>query len=106
MNEEMLPIFVGGINGFYLRPLLQALSEQPYLFDLRKFCSASVEARGPLRTTSRRIGASLELSMREGSLEGLLEPMASPLAASASIPPLMKLCLRPSYSCFSHPFSS
>jgi UTP-glucose-1-phosphate uridylyltransferase len=29
MNEEMLPIFVGGINGFYLKPLLQALFEQP-----------------------------------------------------------------------------
>jgi UTP--glucose-1-phosphate uridylyltransferase len=38
MPKEMLPIFVRGVNGFALKPLLQALFEQLYLFGLREFC--------------------------------------------------------------------
>jgi len=38
LPKEMLPIFVRGINGFALKPLLQALFEQLYLFGFREFC--------------------------------------------------------------------
>jgi len=38
MPKEMLPIFVRGVNGLALKPLLQALFEQLYLFGFRDFC--------------------------------------------------------------------
>jgi UTP--glucose-1-phosphate uridylyltransferase len=38
MPKEMLPIFIGGVNGLALKPLLQALFEQLYLFGFREFC--------------------------------------------------------------------
>ena len=38
MPKEMLPIFVRGVNGLALKPLLQALFEQLYSFGFRDFC--------------------------------------------------------------------
>jgi UTP--glucose-1-phosphate uridylyltransferase len=38
MPKEMLPIFVRGVNGLGLKPLLQALFEQLHLFGFREFC--------------------------------------------------------------------
>jgi UTP--glucose-1-phosphate uridylyltransferase len=38
LPKEMLPILVGSINGLALKPLLQALFEQLYLFGFREFC--------------------------------------------------------------------
>ena len=38
LPKEMLPIFVRGVNGLALKPLLQALFEQLYLFGFREFC--------------------------------------------------------------------
>jgi len=38
MPKEMLPIFVRSVGGLALKPLLQALFEQLYLFGFREFC--------------------------------------------------------------------
>jgi len=38
LPKEMMPIFVRGINGFAIKPLLQALFEQLYQFGFREFC--------------------------------------------------------------------
>ena len=38
LPKEMLPIFVGSVNGVALKPLLQALFEQLYFFGFREFC--------------------------------------------------------------------
>jgi UTP--glucose-1-phosphate uridylyltransferase len=38
LPKEMLPIFVRGTNGLALKPLLQALFEQLYIFGFREFC--------------------------------------------------------------------
>jgi UTP--glucose-1-phosphate uridylyltransferase len=38
MPKEMLPIFVRGVNGLALKPLLQALFELLYSFGFRDFC--------------------------------------------------------------------
>jgi len=38
LPKEMLPIFVRGVNGFAVKPLLQALFEQLYKFGFREFC--------------------------------------------------------------------
>jgi UTP--glucose-1-phosphate uridylyltransferase len=38
LPKEMLPIFVRGVNGFALKPLLHALFEQLYVFGFREFC--------------------------------------------------------------------
>jgi len=38
LPKEMLPIFVKGENGVVLKPLLQALFEQLYVFGFREFC--------------------------------------------------------------------
>ena len=38
LPKEMLPIFVKGVSGVVLKPLLQALFEQLYCFGFRDFC--------------------------------------------------------------------
>ena len=38
LPKEMLPIFVRGVDGVVLKPLLQALFEQLYCFGFRDFC--------------------------------------------------------------------
>jgi UTP--glucose-1-phosphate uridylyltransferase len=38
MPKEMLPIFVRSVSGLTLKPFLQALFEQLYLFGFREFC--------------------------------------------------------------------
>ena len=38
LPKEMLPIFVRGVGGVVLKPLLQALFEQLYCFGFRDFC--------------------------------------------------------------------
>ena len=38
LPKEMLPIFVRGVSGVVLKPLLQALFEQLYCFGFRDFC--------------------------------------------------------------------